>query len=124
MAKYTQDAQGLQQANEVATKAFDDAGSTPTQAELAPTVTSYRTALNLYDFQLHFITWPASMQAAIAADHAQFKSLMSTLQSFAAVSPTGMSAWLSQMHDQAGTTQTADNQVRQDLGLPSSSSFP
>ena len=49
---------------------------------------------------------------------------MSFLQSFSEVSPTGVGPWLSQFHDRADTAQTADNQVRQDLGLPSSSSFP
>ena len=49
---------------------------------------------------------------------------MSFLQSISFVSPTGMSTWLSQMHTRTGTAQTADNQIRQDLGLPSSSSFP
>ena len=80
--------------------------------------------MHLYDFQLHFIAWPASMQTAIEVDHAQMNALMSFLQSLSFESPTGMSAWLSQLHNRSGSAQTADNQVRQDLGLPRSSSFP
>jgi hypothetical protein len=124
LAQYEQYAAGLQNANGVAAKAFLDAGNTPSTTQLAPAVTAYGSALNLYDFQLHFIAWPASMQPAIQADHAQLKALMSFLQSFSIITPTGMSAWLSDLHSRAGTTQTADNVIRKDLGLPNSSSFP
>jgi hypothetical protein len=124
LAQYEGYADGLQQANTVATKALVSAGKTPAPTQLSPVITTYGSALNLYDFQLHFIQWPTSMQTTIAVDHAQMKTFMSFLQTFSIVSPTGMAAWLSQFHDRAGTAQTADNQVRRDLGLPSSSSFP
>ena len=117
-------AEGLEKANETATKAFVADGSTPTQAQVAPVVAAYRTAINLYDFQLHFVQWPASMQTAIADDHAQLHALLSVLASYSEVSGTGVGAWLSQLHNRTATTQTADNQVRQDLGLSPSSSFP
>jgi len=124
LAKYQQFIQGLQTANAAATGAFVGAGSTPTTTQLAPAVAAYRSALNLYAFQLHFLQWPASMQPAITVELAQLSALVSFLQSISYVSPAGMSAWLSQMHARTGTAQTADNQIRLDLGLPSSSSFP
>jgi len=124
LAKYQQFIQGLQTANAAATGAFVGAGSTPTATQLAPAVAAYRSALNLYYFQLHFIQWPASMQPAITVELAQLSALVSFLQSISYVSPTGMSAWLSQLHARTGTAQTADNQIRLDLGLPSSASFP
>ena len=99
-------------------------GSTPTPTQLAATVTAYRIAVNLYDFQLRFIQWPASMQAAITVDHAQLEALVSYLQSFSAISPINISTWLSGLHNRDASTQAADNQVRHDLGLPSTSSFP
>jgi len=124
LAQYEQYAAGLQTANEAASKGFGDAGSTPTATQLASVAAAYRAAVNVYDFQLHFIQWPVSMQAAIATDHAQMQALMSFLQSISSVSSTGKSAWLSDLHSRARTTQTANNQIRKDLGLPSSSSFP
>ena len=128
LTKYEGYAAGLKTANEAAASGFVGKGSSGrhalTQTQVAEVVTSYGVALNLYDFQLHFIQWPASMQTAIAVDHAQFKALMSFLQSFNVVAPAGMSAWLTQLHDRTRTTETADNQIRKDLGLPSSSSFP
>jgi hypothetical protein len=121
---YKLDVAGLQRANEAALKGFAGAGSTPTTAKLEPVITAYRSALNLYDSRLHFIQWPVSMQSAIQADHAQFAALMNDLQSYSMIDPTGTRAWLSGFHSQSATTQTADNQIRKDLGLPSSSSFP
>lgn len=124
LAQYEQYASGLQKANMTATNGFIGAGSTPTVAQLTPVVAAYRTALNLYDFQLHFIQWPASMQNAIQVDHAQFTALDSFLQAFSLVNPTGTGTWLSNLRSRISTTEAADNQVRKDLGLPSSSSFP
>ncbi len=124
LTKYQQYAAGIDTANATATTAFVGAGSTPTLAQVTPVVTAYRTALNLYDFQLRFIQWPASMQPAITVEHAQLEALVSFLQSISTVTPTGVSPWLSQLHIRAATAQTADNQIRQDLGLPSTSSFP
>jgi hypothetical protein len=121
---YKIDTAGLQRANAAALKGFAGARSTTTTAELESVITAYRSALNLYDSRLHFIQWPASMQPAIQADHAQFAALMNDLQSYSTIDPTGTRAWLSGFHSQSATTQTADNQVRTDLGLASSSSFP
>ena len=124
LTQYEQYAAGFQTANGAATKGLDGAGSAPTTAQLAPVVGAYRAAVNLYDFQLHFIQWPASMQTAIQADHAQLTALLGLLQSFSTISATGTSAWLSDLHNQANTAQTADDVIRKDVGLPSSSSFP
>jgi hypothetical protein len=124
LTRYELWATGLQKANVTATKGFIEAGSTPTPAQITAVVTPYYTAVHLYDFQLHFIQWPASMQTAIEVDHAQMNALMSFMQSIKYVGPTGMSAWLSQLHNRTSTVQTADNQIRQDLGLRSSNSFP
>jgi len=124
LTQYEQYAAALQTANVVASKGFGGAGRTPTPTQLAAVATAYGSALNLYDFQLHFISWPARMQTAIEVDHAQLKALMSFLRSFSSVGPTGASAWLSDLHNRAGRTQAADNRIRHQLGLTSSSSFP
>ena len=124
LTNYQGYAETFQEANVVATKAFASAGSAPKPAQLTAASTAYGSALNLYDFQLHFIQWPASMQTAIVIDHAQLKSLMSFLQTLNEVSATGTGPWLSQLHDRASTAETADNHIREDLGLPTSSSFP
>ena len=122
-------ARSLQQANVTATKELISSGTAPAQTHVAAVVSTYHTALNLYYFQLHFIHWPASMTTATEIEYAQLQTLMSFIQSFSSLPPTAagpnvVSAWLSQLHNRAGTTQAADNEVRQDLGLSPTSSFP
>jgi len=124
VAKYQQYAAGFQTANATANHAIVAAGSAPTTAQLASPVTAYGTAVNLYDFQLRFITWPSPMQPAITVDHTQLEALVSFLKSFGYVTPSGVGTWLSELHTRAATAQAADNKIRRDLGLSSSSSFP
>ena len=124
LTQYKGYAAGMQRANVTATKSFVGAGSTPTQSQLAQVVSTYGAAVNLYDFQLRFIQWPASMQAAITVDHAQLESLVSYLKTFPTLSPKSMNNFLSGLRNRGASTQAADNQVRHDLGLHASSSFP
>jgi hypothetical protein len=122
VTQYTGYANAFVTANATATKGFLDSSKNPT--ELATVVSTYRTAANLYDFQLHFIAFPASMQTALAVEHAQFHALLSFLESYSSTSTIETSAWLSQLHNRTGTTQVADNQIRKDMGLPPTNSFP
>jgi hypothetical protein len=124
MARYNLYAYGLSQANATASKAVVAAGATPTTAQLSSPIEAYHTAVNLYDFQLRFIQWPASMQASIADDHAQLEALVSFLATFSSTTPSNMSGWLSGLHIRTTAAQTTDNLVRRDLGLPSTNSFP
>ena len=124
LTQYEQYAQGLQKGNAAATKVFITSGNTPTAAQLTAPVDAYRSAVNLYDFDLRFIQWPASMQAAIAADHTQLEVLVNFLQTFSTEGTSNVAGWLSGLHIRGGAAQTTDNQVRQDLGLPALSSFP
>jgi len=124
LTQYQRYAATLQNANLTAISGFEKAGSTPTPTQVVLVVVAYRTAVNNYYFQLHFIHWPQSMQSAIENDYAQLQALKSVLQAFAFVAHNGVPAWLSQLHNRTGMTQAADNIVRQDLGLPASFSFP
>jgi hypothetical protein len=124
LAQYEQYAQGLEKGNAAATKVFVSSGNAPPAAQLAAPVAAYRSAVNLYDFDLRFIQWPASMQAAVAADHTQLEVLVNFLQTFATEGTSNVTGWLSGLHIRGGAAQTTDNQVRQDLGLPALSSFP
>jgi hypothetical protein len=124
LATYEGYASSFQSANVTATKALVKAGGTPTTSQVVGVVVAYRTAVNLYNYQLHLIQWPQSMQGAIETDHAQLQALTSFLEAFSSVAPTGVPAWLSQLNDRANSTQVADNAVRQELGLAPSSAFP
>lgn len=124
LATYEGFASSFQNANVTATKAFVKAGSTPTAAQVVLAVVAYRTAVNIYNYQLHFVQWPQSMVRTIDTDHAQLQALASFLQAFSSIAPNGVPAWLSQLNNRASSTQDADNAVRQDLGLSASSAFP
>ncbi len=118
-------ADALQTANVAAAHAFDSGGATtPTTAQLALVVISYGKTLNNYNNGLASISWPTSMKSAVEADHAQLQALMSFLRSFSIVQASGVSAWLVQLHNRTSSSQAADNQVRHDLGLPVTTSFP
>jgi hypothetical protein len=124
VAQYAPYAQSLQVANQTAAASFDKPGTTPTPAQLALVVIQYGKGLATYNTDLGSISWPASMQTAIQVDHSQLQSLMSFLQSFSIIQPAGVSAWLVQLHGRTSSAQSADNEVRRDLGLQSTSSFP
>ena len=124
LATYEGYATSFQDANVTATKALVKAGGTPTTSQVVLVVVAYRTAVSLYNYQLHFIQWPQSMQGAIETDHAQLQALTSFLEAFSSVATNGVPAWLSQLNDRANSTQVADNAVRQALGLAPSSAFP
>jgi hypothetical protein len=111
-------------ANLAAARGFDSSATTPTSAQLALVDIQYGKDLATYNNDLASTSWPSSVQSAIRADHAQLLSLMSFLRSFSIVQPSGVSAWLAQLHNRTAAAQTTDNQVRQDLGLPITTAFP
>jgi hypothetical protein len=124
LTQYKTYAESLQKANVSADQGFVNAGSTPTQAVLAPVVASYLSALDLYGLRVHSMQWPASLQTDVTIDEAQLKTLTDLLVFLPAANPATLNVWLSQLHHDASIVQDTDNQVRHDLGLPALSSFP
>jgi hypothetical protein len=118
LTQYKADAEDLQNANVSASTGFVNAGSTPTQAVLAPVVAAYSSALD------HSMQWPASMQTDVTIDQAQLRTLIDLLVFLPAANPATLNVWLSQLHHDASIVQDTDNQVRHDLGLRPLSSFP
>jgi hypothetical protein len=124
LTQYDGYASALEKANATAAAGIAAMGSTPTVAQLTPVISSYLAAMNLYNLQIHYIQWPASMQADVQADYTQLSAYLGFLQSVGAVTPPSMNAWLSQLQTVGASAQTADNKIRNDLGVASSSSFP
>ena len=60
----------------------------------------------------------------VKVDAAQLIALASFLQVVTSPNTPTMGPWLSQLHNRTATAESADNQVRHDLGLPPSTSFP
>jgi hypothetical protein len=124
LVQYKQYAAAFETANTAAKTGLASAGSSSTLTQVTPVMANYLTALKLYNLQVHFVQWPASMQADVATDEAQLVAIMTFVPSAANVGATGIGTWLSQLHAQAATLQTADNKIHQDLGLPASSILP
>jgi hypothetical protein len=124
LTQYEQYAQSLNQANTTAAKTLAHPGASLTPGEVVPVATIYSTDLNTYSLSLAYIKWPAALETAVKADQAQLVIMANYLRSIDAVSPTGLSSWLTQLKAQAATTQTMDNALRQELDLPKTTSFP
>jgi hypothetical protein len=123
LTQYQGYAEALQTANLAAASGFRQA-PTPTTEALALDVIQYSKALTSYNNGLESISWPPSMRSIVQADHSQLLALMSFLRSFSIVQPAGVSAWLVQLHGRTSNAESADNQVRRDLGLPTTTAFP
>jgi hypothetical protein len=124
LTQYKAYAESLRTANVSVDQGLVNAGSTPTEAVLAPVVASYLSALDLYRLRVHSMQWPASLQTDVTIDEAQLKTLTDLLVFLPAANPATLNVWLSQLHHDASIVQDTDNQVRHDLGLPALSSFP
>lgn len=123
MTQFDGYATALEKANATAASGLGGLSS-PTVAQVTPLIAAYMTAANLYNLEIHTIQWPASMQADVQANYAQWSAFRGFLQSESAVTQPSMAAWLSQLHTVGAATEATDNKVRHDLGAAASSSFP
>jgi hypothetical protein len=123
-AQYEQYVAALVAANKTAMTGFSGLAIPPAPAQVLPIVTSYLAALKLYNLQVHFVQWPASMQADVAADEGALATLMNYLQGVSTISPTAMMHWLTELHTEGTATQAAEDKVRQSVGAPQTRSFP
>lgn len=124
LTQYEQYATALEKANGTAATGLGGLGNPPTLTQVTPVITPYLQAVKVYNLQFHSVQWPASMQVDVAADEAQLTAFINYLQTVGSGDPTNMDTWLSQLHIQGAATQTSDNKIRKDLGLPVSSSYP
>jgi hypothetical protein len=122
LAQYKQYSTAFEAAN--ATTKTGLAGASPTLAQITPIVASYLNALKLYNLQVHYVQWPASMQTDISNDEAQLSAMLNFVPSVGNIAATDTATWLSELHAQATTLQAAEDKVHQDLGLPASTSLP
>jgi hypothetical protein len=93
-------------------------------AQVNQEVTPFESALNAFDFQLHYIAWPEAMTVPAKDLTLRIQELASFISSISTVNSATLAPWLSQLHALSMTAQSADNLVRKDIGLPAISSFP
>lgn len=98
--------------------------NTLTVAQVSQAVSPYVTALENFDFTLHLTTWPPSMQVPTEDLMLRNQALVSFLQSSSSETQGALPSWFSQLHALGSRAETADNQVRKDLGLSTTTSYP
>jgi hypothetical protein len=80
--------------------------------------------LNTFELNQHSLQWPTALQVPSQDLSLRIHTLVSELTSISSVTPDTLSSWLAQFHALASKTQTADNLIRKDIGLPTTSSYP
>jgi hypothetical protein len=113
----------LKAANFAATQAMASSAGQST-AQVAQEVTPYAKALDTFAFDLHFITWPEAMQVPNVNLTVRVKDLSSFIATISSATPATLPTWESQFHALAAQTETSDNVIRKDIGLPSINGFP
>jgi hypothetical protein len=93
-------------------------------AQVTREVTPYATALSDFDYTVHFIAWPGTMRAPVQELGLRTQALISFLGSVSSQGPATLNSWFGQLYALGNEAQTADNLVRLDVGMPTTSSYP
>ena len=123
LTEFTTISKSLNTANIEATKALAN-GSSQTTAQVATEVAPYLTALDTFNFDLHLMTWPRAMRVPSQDLVLRTKSLATFVVSEDSTNAASLSSWFTQFHALAQQTQAADNVVRRDIGLPTTTNYP
>jgi hypothetical protein len=123
LAQFTAATKDLDAANVVVNHGLAGGGS-QTVTQVNEAVSPYIGALQRFDFTLHLMVWPQSMQVPSENLMLRNQALVSFLQSISSESQSELPSWFSQLHALASRAETADNQIRKDIGLATTTSFP
>jgi hypothetical protein len=113
----------LTAANVAVTRALAG-GAAQSPAQVAQEVAPYVTALDTFNFKNHFLAWPETLQVPSEDLTLRTDELIHFLSSISSASPTTLTSWFAQLHSLARLTETTDNAIRKDIGLPTSNSYP
>ncbi len=124
LSQFTAASNRLNAANVTFTRAFGASSSGRSITQVTGEVTPYITALTEFAYTTHGITWPQAMQVPSQDLFLRTQAFISFLQSISFESASSLNTWIAQLHSLANQTQTADNIVRKDVGLATTSSYP
>jgi hypothetical protein len=96
----------------------------PTLAEAAADITPYTTDVKNYEYELHYLAWPRSMNGAVQSLYVAIQDYNEYLDTFSSVDSDTLASWLTGLDHRGQSLQKADNRVRHDLGLTASHLFP
>ena len=93
-------------------------------AQVTQELSPYVTSLSEFAYTVHFVAWPQGLQVPAQDLTLRTQDFISFLQSISSESTATLSSWFAQLHALANETEAADNLIRKDVGLASTSSYP
>ena len=121
--QFTVASTGLNAANVTVTHALATS-SGQSVAQVTQELSPYVTSLSEFAYTVHFVAWPQALQVPAQDLTLRTQDFISFLQSISSESTATLKSWFGQLHTLANETETADNLVRKDVGLASTSSYP
>jgi hypothetical protein len=113
----------LTAANVAVTRALAG-GAAQAPAQVAQEVAPYVTALDTFNYKNHLLVWPAALQTPAEDLTLRTDQLIHYLSSISSASPATLTSWFAQFHSLARLTETTNNALRKDIGLPLLNSYP
>jgi hypothetical protein len=99
-------------------------GAAQSPSQVAQEIAPYVTALNTFNFRTHYLAWPATLTVPAQDLTLRTSELISFLSSISSVTPTTLTSWFAQLHSLGRLSETTDNALRKDIGLPAATSYP
>ena len=93
-------------------------------AQVTQELSPYVTSLSDFAYTVHFVAWPQALQVPAQDLTLRTQDFISFLQSISSESTATLNSWFAQLHALANETEAADNLIRKDVGLASTSSYP
>ena len=123
LAQFTVASTSLNAANVTVTHALADS-SGQSVAQITQELSPYVTSLTDFAYTVHSVAWPLAILVPAQDLTLRAEDFISFLQSISSESTATLKSWIAQLHTLANETETADNLVRRDVGLASTSSYP
>jgi hypothetical protein len=120
---YVTAANQMDAANAAATQGLSGATS-GSVAQVTTVMTQYEKALQTFVFAVHGLPWTGSPQASSEQLTTVIQTMVTYLGTVSTVDSTTLHGWLVVFHSRATSIQSADNTVRGQLGIPTTTSYP
>ncbi|MGO8862431.1 MAG: hypothetical protein ACLQRH_16955 [Acidimicrobiales bacterium] len=84
----------------------------------------YERALQTFVYTVHGLSWPGATLVSTEELTQQIETLVTYSTTVASVDPATLNAWLVRFRSLATSVQTADNIVRRQIGIATTTSYP
>jgi hypothetical protein len=87
-------------------------------------VSQYQKELQTFAFIVHALSWPGATRTSSRTLTVQIDTLVTYSSTVSSVTPTTLDGWLLTFHVLALRVQSADNALRGEIGIPTTTSYP